>query len=61
MDQGTQPTFLPRIAAMLPFLVTMHPQPAGRIVGDWIAPSIAAPLVAQADSQGAAILQQCKE
>lgn len=61
MDQGTQPTFLPKIAAMLPFLATMHPPPAGTIVGDWIAPTIAAPLVAQADSQGAAISQQCKE
>ena len=61
MDQGTQPAFLPTIAAMLPFLVTMHPQPAGRIAGDWIAPSIVAQLEAQADSQGAAILQKCKE
>jgi hypothetical protein len=61
MYQGTQPAFLPRIVAMPPFLVTMHPQPAGKIAGDWTAPTSAAQLEAQADSQGAAIVQQCKQ
>jgi hypothetical protein len=41
---------------MPPYLVTMHPQPAGKIAGDWTAQTSAAQLEAQADSQGAAIV-----
>jgi hypothetical protein len=58
MDQGTRPTYLPRIVATLPFPVIEHLQPAERTVGGSIVPTTAAQLMARADSQEAEILQE---
>lgn len=57
MDQGNQPTFQPKIAAMPPFLVIVHPRPGVRIARGWITPSTAALLEARADLQGALEVQ----
>lgn len=56
MNREIQPKYLPEIAAVLPYLVKVHPPPAEKIPGDCLIPATAARLKVRGDLLGAEIL-----
>ena len=61
MDQEIQLKSLPKIAAVLPCPVTMHPLLAGKIAGGCSNPAFAAQLGARGDSLGAEIFNYAEK
>jgi hypothetical protein len=56
MNREIQPKYLPEIAAVLPYLVKVHPPPAEKIPGGCLIPATAARLKVRGDLLGAEIL-----